>query len=75
MCSCACLQGNVLLAAAFHGDAPAADLLCQLYTDSLEAGGASIDPNLRGAAYQTAVAGIGGCSPGTHKYATYIYNI
>ncbi|KAL0039225.1 hypothetical protein WJX77_012027 [Trebouxia sp. C0004] len=58
------VKGNILLAAAFHGDAPAADLLCKLYTDSLEAGAAIIDPDLRGAAYQAAVAGIGGCSPG-----------
>ncbi|KAL0033662.1 hypothetical protein WJX79_010747 [Trebouxia sp. C0005] len=61
------VKGNVLLAAAFHGHAPAADLLCQLFTDSLEAGGASIDPDLRGAAYQAAVAGIGGCSAGAES--------
>ena len=61
----------MLLAAAFHGDAPAAELLCQLYTDSVEGGGASIDPDLRGAAYQAAVAGIGGCSPGIHKYVIF----
>ena len=65
----------MLLAATFHGDAPAADLLCQLYLNSLEAGDTSIDPDLRGAAYQAAVAGIGGCSPGIHTNITQLYII
>jgi len=59
------VQGSVLLAAAFAGYAPAAEMLCILYTDSLQAeANAAIDPDLQGAAYQVAVAAIGGCSSG-----------
>ena len=49
---------NVLLAAACSGHKPAAHLLCRLYSDSTQSGALAIDPDLTGAAYQAAVAGL-----------------
>lgn len=58
------VQGKVLLAAAFSGHSPAANLLCRLYSDSRQASAAAADPDLVGAAYQAAVAQLEGCSTG-----------
>ena len=55
------MQGQVLLAAAFSGDAAAASFLCELYANSTSGNGTVIDPDLRGAAYHAAVGHLGGC--------------
>lgn len=55
------MQGQILLAAAFNGDADAASFLCELYANSTASSGTVIDPDLRGAAYHAAVAHLGGC--------------
>ena len=64
-CLTACLllsmQGQILLAAAFNGDADAASFLCELYANSTASSGTVIDPDLRGAAYHAAAAHLGGC--------------
>ena len=57
-------QGQVLLAAAFAGDASSASFLCQLYANSTSSDASdatAIDPDLRGAAYHAAVAHLGDC--------------
>ena len=58
------LQDKVLLAAAFNGEQTAAELLCKVYSDSLDPSSPGVDPDLLGAGYQVAVAQLGGCSVG-----------